>query len=366
MQRNETYIAGSQESERACQQCGKTKLLTAFSHQKGKTDERKKICCECESFKQYERRCRVAFQRERWQQQHQERTEERQKEWERSIALRKIQEERWRERERWHLQQPDRRCAMCRQLLPASAFESSSSVDGFVLYTRCKTCHHTLLERRLHPCCLCQKKTPRCNFLSHFDGYVLSGNGTAISLCCKGCEEAFLELSELQQRMFIRLCCQRTFPTGQVIYAEVDPETHEVRYIGRTGRPERRHAQHLRDASPTVRLWGAAKKAWYTRGNWIQALSDKGLKPSMQIFQTIEISPLVVEWEQRYIWHGIQQGWRLLNGETMDEGLVARIKAASFDFLKVPFEMLVQQHFFSSRGLAAFLRSWYQSEHVPG
>ena len=77
----------------------------------------------------------------------------------------------------------------------------------------------------------------------------------------------------------------------------------------------------------------------------------------MHILHSVAVSPLVVEWEQRYIWHGMQQGWRLLNAQTMDEGLVARVNAARFDFLQVPFEILVQQHFFSRNGLEAFLRA---------
>ena len=98
----------------------------------------------------------------------------------------------------------------------------------------------------------------------------------------------------------------------------------------------------------------------------MHALSEKGLTPSMEILQNITISSLVVEWEQRFIWHGIQQGWKLLNGETMDETLVARVKAADIDFLQVPFELLVQQDFFSSHGLAAFLHKWHQSEILAG
>jgi len=92
------------------------------------------------------------------------------------------------------------------------------------------------------------------------------------------------------------------------------------------------------------------------------ALVKKGLEPSMRILQTIERSPLVVEWEQRFIWHGIQQKWRLLNVETMDDGLTARIRASSLNFLQVSFEQLVQQGFFSTRGLVAFLHTWSHSD----
>ncbi len=365
MQGAEISEAEPQEGERRCLQCQKTKPLLAFSRHKGKTDERRKICHECEQLNQQERHRRVEIRRNMWQQQ-QEREERKQQERERKVALRQAHEQRQREREHWYLQQPDRRCRLCRQILPASAFGGMASANGFILHTRCSICHEALRERRQPACCLCQQKTPRRDFLSHYDGYALCGNGTWISLCCKGCEPAFRALSGSRQGIYIHACCQRSFPSGQVIYAEVDPETDEIRYVGRTGKPKRRHAQHLGDASPTAGQWGSERKAWYTRSNWMHTLSEKGLKPFMQILQNVEVSPLVVEWEQRYIWHGIQQGWKLLNVETMDAGLVVRVKASSFDFLTVPFERLVQQHFFSSQGLVAFLHEWYQSERLAG
>ncbi len=73
----------------------------------------------------------------------------------------------------------------------------------------------------------------------------------------------------------------------------------------------------------------------------------------------IEIAPRVVEWEYRYIYHFIQSGCRLLNYETMDESLVARIRMTSLDFLTASFEELAAQQFFSARSLEAFVRAWY-------
>lgn len=350
----------SQESERRCLQCQKAKPLQAFSRHKGKIEKRKKICCECEQLKQLERYRRVEIQRKTWQQQ--ERKERRQQAWERKVALQQIYEQRQQEREYWYLQQPDRRCRTCRQILSASAFGATVTTNGFMLHTRCRICHEALCTQLQLTCCLCQQKTPRRDFLSHYDGYALCGNGAWISLCCQGCESAFRALSSSQQRMSIQACCQRNFPSGQVIYAEVDPEVGDIRYVGRTSRPKRRHAQHLGDVSPTAGQWGAERQAWYTRRNWMHTLAEKGLMPSMQVLQTVEVSPLVVEWEQRYIWHGIQQGWKLLNVETMDAGLVARVKASPVDFLQVPFEILMQLRFFPSYGLEAFLHQWYQSE----
>jgi hypothetical protein len=354
----------SQERERRCLQCQKTKPLQAFSRHKGKIEKHKKICCECEQLKQLERYRRVEIQRKTWQQQ--ERKERRQQAWERKVALQQIYEQRQQEREYWYLQQPDRHCRTCRQILPASAFGATVSANGFMLHTRCRICHEALCTQRQLTCCLCQQKTPRRDFLSHYDGYALRGNGAWISLCCQGCESAFQALSSSQQRIYIRACCQRSFPSGQVIYAEVDPEAGDIRYVGRTSRPKRRHAQHLSDASPVAGQWGAERQAWYTRRNWVHALSEKGLIPSMQILQTVDVSPLVVEWEQRYIWHGMQQGWRLLNVETMDEGLVARARDSSLNFLQASFEQLVQQGFFLSCELVAFLRKWFHSDSLVG
>ena len=299
----------------------------------------------------------------RWQQQ--QRCEERKlQERERKVALRQAYEQRQQEKTCWFLQQPDRLCSMCHQLLSAAAFAGVPSTNSFTLHTRCTACREVLRIHHLPLCCLCQEKIARQNFLSVYDGYALCGNGAWISLCCQGCEAAFRALPALQQEMYIRACCRRSFSAGQVIYAEVDPEAGEIRYVGRTNRPQRRHAQHLSDTSPKTVRWGTERKVWYTRGNWMHALREKGLKPSMQILHTVEDSSRVVEWEQRFIWHGIQQGWQLLNGEAMNETLVARARSIPIDFLHVPFEQLVQQGFFSSHGLAAFLHKWCQTERV--
>lgn len=358
MERTLTSEVEQEGGARRCQQCWKTRSLKTFSRYKGDGEKRGQICSECE---QVNRHRRVESQWNRWLQQ-EEREERKRREWERRVALRQAQEQRLHERECWYLQQPARRCRTCQQLLPASAFGGAYSVNGFTLHTRCTICHQALRAMRAWTCCLCQRKTPRRDFLSHYDSYALCGNGSWISLCCKGCEEAFRALSPGQQWEYIHSCCQRSFPAGQVIYAEVDPETGEVRYVGRTSQPKRRHAQHLGDASPTAGCWGAERQAWYTRRNWIYALAEKGLMPSMQILRAIEVAPLVLEWEQRYIWHGMQQGWKLLNVETMDVGLVARVKASPLDFLTMPFEVLVQQDFFSPYELITFLHRWHQKE----
>ncbi len=344
----------TQDDGSMCRQCQQIKPRTAFVPHGGKANEYRKVCRECEQLNQIERHRRLAARKELWQQL--ERKEAKREELEKKIAFHQVYEERRREREQWYLQQPDRLCKACHQVLPATAFGGHFSATTFVLHTRCRSCHEASCERHRPVCCVCQQKKA---LLSHFKGYALHDAGAAIALYCKACEEVFFTLSEAQQNMLIRSSCQRSFPTGQVIYAEVDPESDQIRYIGRTSQPQRRHAQHLKDASSIAGRWGAEKKAWYTRSNWIWELAARGLTPCMQILYPVAIAPLVVEWEQRYIWHGIQQGWELLNVEAVDEDLVAHIHSTSIDFLTASFEALVQQRFFPPHGLAAFLHKYY-------
>jgi hypothetical protein len=348
------------QEEQQCQQCRRPKSLSAFPGSQGKRSGLKKICQECEQRKRDERHHRIMKHHEMGGQQ--EREDQRHHLWEQRVLFRQIWEEQDREQEHWYQQQPARRCPTCRQILPASAFGGYTSANGFTLYRRCRSCHAVMLERRHLPCCLCQKRIPRQNFLSSLNGDALCGDGAAISLCCQACESAFLALSHLQQEDCIRLCCQRAFPVGQVIYAEVDPQTQEIRYIGRTGRPERRHLQHLSDRCARESHWGPEQIPWFTRRNWVQALADKGLAPSMTILRAVDVAPLVLEWEQRFIFHGIEQGWNLLNRETMEKERVNQIKTAGIDFLVAPFEVLVQQGFFAPQGVLAFLHRWYGRE----
>jgi hypothetical protein len=278
----------------------------------------------------------------------------------RMLSLRHAMTQSCQQREQWYSQQPPHRCSTCGQIKPASDFGGVCNAYGFFPHSQCTNCHQALRTHHQLACCLCQKKVLQRDFLSQYDGYALCGNGSWVPLCCQGCEAAFLALPTSQQRLMIQACCQRTFPSGQIIYAEVDPETDDIRYVGRTGDPKRRHTQHLRDASLTTGQWWSERMAWYTRKNWIQALHSKGLEPVMKILQTVELSPLVVEWEQRYIWNGLRRGWGLLNVEAMDEALGARVKAAQVDFLTASFETLVEQGFFTAYGIEAFLHAYAQ------
>jgi hypothetical protein len=224
----------------------------------------------------------------------------------------------------------------------------------------CPACHEARRNARSVPCCVCQQKKGFA--LNTYQGYHLWGGGTAIRLHCNGtaCEQAFMALPISQQAFYIRSRCNLAFPQGQVIYKLVDPETRDIRYIGRTHTPSKRLNKHMRDRSDVPFLVGPEEKPYYTRANWVHDLHCKGLVPAMEIVKHIEVAPTVIEWETRYILHGLQQGWPLVNIESANDDKVAEAKVCTLDFLNDSFDALVQAGFFHSDGIEAFVYAYYR------
>lgn len=102
------------------------------------------------------------------------------------------------------------------------------------------------------------------------------------------------------------------------IYALVDPRTSEIRYIGKSVRPTERLANHCNERA----------NSW--RNHWIQQLIALGLRPQLNILETLDVG---VDWqasERRWIAHGKEQGWRLVNctdGGDGVSGLPAEVRA---------------------------------------
>jgi hypothetical protein len=57
------------------------------------------------------------------------------------------------------------------------------------------------------------------------------------------------------------------------IYILIDPETQQVRYVGKTKTPSRRYSQHISECS----------KIKSYKNNWILSLKNKGIKPEMVV-----------------------------------------------------------------------------------
>lgn len=223
----------------------------------------------------------------------------------------------------------------------------------------CRPCHTKHFARSPRAICLvCQEQKLYLAFARSHRGYGLRRDGHNIYLYCRSCEQAFLALPEAQQAFYIRARCNLVFPSGQVIYGLADPESHLIRNIGRTHLPTKRLAAHLRDRHEGLTDVGTAR--YYSKANWMHDLHVKGLRPTMEVLKEVEIAPMCIEWERRYILHGIQQGWPLTNVETIDEGLLACAKASTLDFLHCSFESLVQERFARENGIEAFVRAFYR------
>ena len=99
--------------------------------------------------------------------------------------------------------------------------------------------------------------------------------------------------------------------TGFVyIYVLCDPETGEVRYLGKTKTPETRLAQHLSDARHNHRV------------AWIQSLARRRLTPALRVWDMVPDHNWQ-NWERFYIQSLRQTGARLVNGTAGGDGVVA-------------------------------------------
>lgn len=86
------------------------------------------------------------------------------------------------------------------------------------------------------------------------------------------------------------------------IYGLQDPETKEIRYIGKANNPNVRYRQHIK---------GGCLNNQHKRG-WINALGKRGLKPELIILETTDDK----NWEMRekyWIKFGIDNDWPLTN-----------------------------------------------------
>lgn len=74
------------------------------------------------------------------------------------------------------------------------------------------------------------------------------------------------------------------------IYILIDPETQQVRYVGKTKNPSRRYNQHISECS----------KIKSHKNNWIFSLKKKGIKPEMILIDECDTDNWIF-FEQWYI-----------------------------------------------------------------
>lgn len=94
------------------------------------------------------------------------------------------------------------------------------------------------------------------------------------------------------------------------IYGLTDPETDEVRYIGKSIRPFERFQNHMHEPPSNCH-----------RSHWIQSLKKRGLEPGMVIFEEIIGAWPWQESERYWIARGRRLGWRLTNNTSGGDGV---------------------------------------------
>lgn len=94
------------------------------------------------------------------------------------------------------------------------------------------------------------------------------------------------------------------------IYGLVDPETNEVRYIGKSIRPEGRLRDHINEPPSNCH-----------RSHWIQSLKARGLEPSLMIIETVHGEWPWQESERFWIKRCRDGGMRLTNNTSGGDGV---------------------------------------------
>lgn len=97
--------------------------------------------------------------------------------------------------------------------------------------------------------------------------------------------------------------------TAICIYALIDPFTDEVRYVGKSVRPQERLINHCNEQS---RTW---------RTNWLRSLRAKGARPRLRILQELPIDADWQEAERAWIAKGRALGWPLTNCTSGGDGV---------------------------------------------
>lgn len=377
--------------EKACEQCQEVKPIGEFYRTKNGRDGYMKICIACHKGNLQRSREAQQAEYERLRRECEKREQEEREE--RELAQQRQQRARL-----LKIGNPDGiitqvPCSQCGQ--PVDLFYQPS--QEALPWIRCDTCNEARLaeqhirvqawiaEEKENPrprkerqayCVVCGARKGHSNFPWGLDGHSFArswgSEGMTLYISCYDCIDTLASMPLAQQRRYIQLGCKRAYGDYQAVYKLTDPETKQIRYIGRTNNLKDRYNRHLKDISDHphyhyvssytdgvhTREIDTTRPPTYTRSNWMYDLSRKGLKPIMSVLYEPSPAPLVVEWEQRYILYGLQQGWPLTNMEC-DRYDVQKLKESAIDFLHDPFEKLLKEAIFQENRFEAFVHKWY-------
>jgi len=101
-----------------------------------------------------------------------------------------------------------------------------------------------------------------------------------------------------------------------IVYALMDPETGEIRYIGKSTRGLKRIFEHFRPSHLIARNH---------RTNWIKSVISRGVKPEFTILEVAENPESVVILEILAIAHYRSMGFNLVNATDGGEGVAGLV-----------------------------------------
>lgn len=97
--------------------------------------------------------------------------------------------------------------------------------------------------------------------------------------------------------------------TVNYIYGLCDPDSGDIRYIGKTIRPQERFTNHMNERSNCH------------RSHWLQKLKAQGKRPDMVILETVSGEWPWQEAERYWIARGRALGWPLVNNTDGGDGV---------------------------------------------
>jgi hypothetical protein len=346
-----------------CQQCHVEKDMERFGQVKNMYTalHRMPICKDCYKSDREERKRREAeeWEARRLAREAEEREAQRRREewrtqcqaYEAEVEQRRLA--RQQALDTWYLQQPERRCVDCKQVLTASAFDYSTIrvLEGVwipaSLHKRCKPCHEAYRARNQQiypPCPMCKTPTRRREFLCEYKDFDLD----LIKICCENCIPQFESLPETEQLELLRCAMVKAYGETAVIYALQYDNHFPCQHIGRTKHYDRRMREYRKD--------------WY-----------KDIQHNF-ILQHLSFGPISMEYESRWIMYALKHQWPIDNFELFkggEDGLSGQRQQAllteavqSFEPLTAPFEVvapLIRENFGNTGDTA--IVNWYCSQY---
>lgn len=96
------------------------------------------------------------------------------------------------------------------------------------------------------------------------------------------------------------------------IYAHLEPDSDEIRYIGKSDDPEARLLRHVADA----------KKEDFYNARWLNSLASRGTGPRLEIIAEVPLDEWEF-WERHYIRYFRDLGFKLTNSTPGGEGFAS-------------------------------------------